>query len=679
MRLRPGICRLSSRWFNRISLAAIWLGVGLRLAIAGMDLQDMEQAAIQAAVDRVSPAVVQVETLGGLEAVDGYLANQGPTTGILLDEQGHVLTSAINFIQAPSAILIHTEGGSRLPARILGQDHARKLVLLKFEPDQPLQVADISPREGIQVGASAIALGKAVDPKRPNVSFGIISAVNRVWGRAIQTDAKISPLNYGGPLIDIRGRILGILVPLSPDGNSTIAGTEWYDSGIGFAVPLSDITSAQLARMKEGQDLRPGLMGITLKGQNTYADPPIIALCPPGSPAGKAGLRAEDQILSIDGIPVKTHADVRHVIGTKMAGDRIQLEANRASGSWQGEFELVESIPPYDLPFLGILAGSESSVATADNAPPASPGVLVRHVFPGSAAETAGFKITDRVVKINETEITSETALREALSRSLPGDKVTFSCLRQSASITLQATLQRQSEKLDGDIPVREGWRSFIQGIANPSRPLKQVDIVIPEEEGKCSLWIPLPEEELGKYPLGLAIWLGPPGVIDEAAFQETWGPTCLERGIAILAPRPRHNDRWDSQDAEFIRKTLEHAIKRLGADTHRVVLIGDGVGGSMAYFYGFTFRQRTRGIAIVDATIPLRIELRGNDPENRLTFLIGHRLNFANADAMKADAARLRGMRFPVVDLPIESPGSSLAAKEIMAILAWLDAIDRI
>ena len=75
---------------------------------------------------------------------------------------------------------------------------------------------------------------------KPNISVGIVSAVNRIWGKAIQTDAKISPTNYGGPLVDIAGRVLGVLVPLSPMATDELAGVEWYDSGIGFAVPLDD-------------------------------------------------------------------------------------------------------------------------------------------------------------------------------------------------------------------------------------------------------------------------------------------------------------------------------------------------------------------------------------------------------------------------------------------------------
>ena len=70
----------------------------------------------------------------------------------------------------------------------------------------------------------------------------------------MQTDAAVSPNNYGGPLVDIRGRVLGVLVPLSPQRPTRSGRLEWYDSGIGFAVPAEHIQQV-LPRLKEGKDL----------------------------------------------------------------------------------------------------------------------------------------------------------------------------------------------------------------------------------------------------------------------------------------------------------------------------------------------------------------------------------------------------------------------------------------
>ena len=81
--------------------------------------------------------------------------------------------------------------------------------------------------------------------------------MGRVWGKALQTDAPVSPNNYGGPLVDIRGRVMGLLVPLSPQSAEEIAGVEWYDSGIGFAMPLEAIQKV-LPKLRKGEDLYYG-------------------------------------------------------------------------------------------------------------------------------------------------------------------------------------------------------------------------------------------------------------------------------------------------------------------------------------------------------------------------------------------------------------------------------------
>ena len=88
---------------------------------------------------------------------------------------------------------------------------------------------------------------------------------------------------------------------------SELAGVEWYDSGIGFAVPLEDINKA-LPRLEKGEDLRPGLLGISMKPGDMFADPAEIAAVQPNSPAYHAGFKAKDTVVEVDGHPVATQA-----------------------------------------------------------------------------------------------------------------------------------------------------------------------------------------------------------------------------------------------------------------------------------------------------------------------------------------------------------------------------------
>jgi len=149
----------------------------------------------------------------------------------------------------------------------IATDRNRMLTLIKIEKTG-LTAPTAAPVKEVREGQWSLALGRTLNSKRdalPSISIGVISAVGRIWGKAIQTDAKVSPVNYGGPLVDIRGRVQGILIPANPqvkdDGTiSEAAGLDWYDSGIGFAIPFEDVL-AVFSRLKEGKDLKPVPLG----------------------------------------------------------------------------------------------------------------------------------------------------------------------------------------------------------------------------------------------------------------------------------------------------------------------------------------------------------------------------------------------------------------------------------
>ena len=97
------------------------------------DLVDLEDQAIRAAVARVAPAVVRLETFGGLERVGRTLVGDGPTTGVIVSPEGWVISSAFNFAKQPTSILVTLPDGQRAPAEIVARDLSRMLVLLKIE------------------------------------------------------------------------------------------------------------------------------------------------------------------------------------------------------------------------------------------------------------------------------------------------------------------------------------------------------------------------------------------------------------------------------------------------------------------------------------------------------------------------------------------------------------------
>src|SRR5262245_6982366 len=263
----------------------------------GDDLNGGHEKIMKEAARKVAPSVVQILTQGGADMVAVgpkgvvFRKGQGPTTGLIVSEDGYVISSAFNFLNNPTNILVAVPGQKEpFVAERVATDRSRMLTLLKIKA-KGLPVPQAALEKDIKVGQWTLALGRTLDLKRegpPSVSVGIVSAVGRIWGKTIQTDAKVSPVNYGGPLVDVQGRVQGILIPASPRGEEETAGFEWYDSGIGFAVPMEHVVKI-LPRLKEGKDLKKGLLGIRVKSQDMYSTPPEVGEVTANSAAAKAG------------------------------------------------------------------------------------------------------------------------------------------------------------------------------------------------------------------------------------------------------------------------------------------------------------------------------------------------------------------------------------------------------
>ena len=316
-------------------------------------LEDAEEQAFREVAVRVATSLVRIDTVGGLDIVGKVLTGTASTTGVVIGADGYIVSSAFNFISKPSTVLVTLPDNRRFPARIIATDRLRMVTLLKISATD-LTVPLIAPKDSLRVGQWALALGRTYDSPLPSVSVGIVSALDRVWGKAIQTDAKVSPVNYGGALVDVAGRATGLLVPLSPQGNSETAGVEWYDSGIGFAVPFEDIISV-LPRLKEGTDLRPGLTGVTIKAGDLYAEQPKIDRVRFDSPAWKAGFKPGDTIEKINGQPIVRVVQLLQELKSRLEGETVEITVRREDELITQQVTLVGELKPYELPFLGIL------------------------------------------------------------------------------------------------------------------------------------------------------------------------------------------------------------------------------------------------------------------------------------------------------------------------------------
>jgi len=307
--------------------------------------------AFRASVERVLPSLVTIETYGGVITRErrGKIRGiskpgDGPTTGLIISPDGYVVTSTFNFLRQPPVITIVRQDGMRHVGKLLGRDDTRKLCVLKMEGAEDLPVPELIDPGEVRVGQWGISVGVGYGDDEPLISAGIVSAKNRISGRAIQTDANISPANYGGPLVDVLGRVIGICVPLNPRSQATGSGVEWYDSGIGFAVPLAGNENL-LEDLKAGKVLKTGVLGVRIAPATDEGKGARIVKVQEGSGAAEAGLQPKDEILAVDGEEVFDVAGLQVMIKRHVAGDRVSLVIRRGDDELNVEATLHAPSP----------------------------------------------------------------------------------------------------------------------------------------------------------------------------------------------------------------------------------------------------------------------------------------------------------------------------------------------
>jgi S1-C subfamily serine protease len=275
-------------------------------------------------------------------AMPGFKKAEGPTTGVIVSSNGHIITSAWNFDSKPQAVVVTLADGSVHAARLLGVDRAAGLAMIRIEAEG-LQPARFLDPKSAREGSWAFAIGRSLAKDSVTIKYGIISARNRVNGRALQTDAATSPSNYGGPLIDLEGNVFGIIVPLGARGES--ANPNWYDSGIGFAVPVPDPARLVERLGGEGVELKPAFLGVQMDQDNPKPGAHVTEVTEDG-PAAKAGLKKGDVVTAIDGDPVRNAFTLRFALGRRRAGDKVKLTVHRGEETLELEATLGERMAP---------------------------------------------------------------------------------------------------------------------------------------------------------------------------------------------------------------------------------------------------------------------------------------------------------------------------------------------
>lgn len=282
---------------------------------------DATDAVLVNLYQRVNPGVVFIEVFA---QNDGTSMALGTGSGFVIDSQGYIVTNNHVVADADEVEVTFAEGGV-VAAEIIGVDPYSDLAVIRVDvPPDRLSVLEMGDSNSLQVGQRVIAIGNPFGLDG-TMTVGIISALGRTLPaqvaqsagffsnpEIVQTDAAINPGNSGGPLLDSRGRVIGV--------NSAIRSVTGVNSGVGFAVPVNTVKRVVPGLIENGRYDYPYL-GITSDNRFNLAqlagpldlsvtEGVLISEVTPGGAADQAGLRGGDRDVELVGTAVRAGGDV---------------------------------------------------------------------------------------------------------------------------------------------------------------------------------------------------------------------------------------------------------------------------------------------------------------------------------------------------------------------------------
>jgi putative serine protease PepD len=312
--------RSRSRYVVAGIVAAVALGVGLgaaafsvlgdgtttivrQVTVEGSEPVASGSLSISQVYDRASKSVVEISASSGSTFGGGQSRAQG--SGFVFDGQGHIVTNQ-HVVAGASAISVSFSNGAELDARVVGTDPSTDLAVIQVDAPRSLLVPlALSNSSSVEVGDAVLALGSPFGLEG-TVTSGIVSALHRemtapnnfVITDTIQTDAAINHGNSGGPLLDRRGRVIGV--------NAQIESESGGSDGVGFAIPSNTVGSIVRQLIATGQ-VEHAYLGVRM---SPVPGGVAVTNVLPGTPAETAGLRPATGTKVVDGQELPTGGDV---------------------------------------------------------------------------------------------------------------------------------------------------------------------------------------------------------------------------------------------------------------------------------------------------------------------------------------------------------------------------------
>jgi serine protease Do len=357
-------------------------------------------------------------------------------TGFFIDPDGYILTNN-HIVENAVKVTVNTVQGKEYEAKVIGTDPMTDIALIKIEA-KGVPFAELGDSAQMKVGEWVLAIGNPYGLDH-SVTAGIVSAKGRdlapgdssTYQDFIQTDAAINRGNSGGPLINMRGEVIGVTSNIfTPTGGNI---------GIGFAVP-SNMAKKVVIQLKAKGRVSRGHLGVSVQNISdgmmkqlklSTKVGAIVASVEPGSPAEKAGLKQYDVITEINGQPVKDMSDLRFKIADIEPGSKAVMHVVR-DGKEMTVTAVVEDLAPETE--KGQPTSPDKSIGLSVR--PLTPdlarryglrtteGLLITDVAPYSEAARQGLQPGMIIIEVNRKKITSVREFESAIKETEPGDEI---------------------------------------------------------------------------------------------------------------------------------------------------------------------------------------------------------------------------------------------------------------
>ena len=289
---------------------------------------EVGETLIAKVAERLANSVVTISTIIADDAGGG----RGVGTGVVLTSNGEILTNA-HVVEDASEVVVRFAGETEpRVAKVLASDAGNDLALLKVDATG-LVAATFAKPGSVKIGDTVVAIGYALAlDGGPTVTSGIVSALKRTietdsgaLNSLIQTDAAISSGNSGGPLVNLKGEVVGINTAVARGDSESAA------NNIGFSISVDEVLIVinQLREQANGVVRDDGFLGVGLAARQDGGQGAIITNVQPDSPADKAGILVDDVVLAVDGEPIDGQAGLVAAIRDAVPGQIVKIEIFR--------------------------------------------------------------------------------------------------------------------------------------------------------------------------------------------------------------------------------------------------------------------------------------------------------------------------------------------------------------